>query len=89
MEVYLHPSIIHIKGKIAIPDLQRGCLIVDEVRADDVILGDYSLPGNVSFVYSRWLYIYLSMRPATRAGSPRYKIFKPRMLTDEHVHDTT
>jgi hypothetical protein len=45
--IYLHPCSIDIEGKIAITDLKRCCLIINEVGSDDVKLRDDRMPIHV------------------------------------------
>jgi hypothetical protein len=67
----LHPGIIDTEGKIPIPDLQRGGLVVDQLRPDDIVLGHDALPTGQFSVQIKSLklsYTYRSIRPRTVAG---------------------
>lgn len=62
-QMYLHPCGVDIEGKVAIANLERCCLIVNEVGSHDIELRDHGMPTKLEmYLQDDWC-INLSIFP--------------------------
>ena len=52
-QMYLHPCSVDIEGKVAIANLERCCLIVNEVGSHDIELRDNGMPTELRNLFAR------------------------------------